>query len=76
MTDTTATPAAPVSRRAWTIGAVAAAAVVAGAGVGWWRSRVAGGEGGSADRLWGLTFQKPEGGALALAPFRGQPRGV
>lgn len=73
MTETTAPASAPISRRAWTLAAVAGVAVVAGAGVGWWRSRSGAGEPGAADRLWGLTFQKPDGGSLAMASFRGKP---
>jgi thiol-disulfide isomerase/thioredoxin len=47
-------------------------AVAAGAGVAWWRASREG-EGGSAEALWGLTFQTPQGGSLALSTFRGKP---
>lgn len=73
MTETTIAPTASGTRRAWMLGAVAGLAVAAGAGMSWWRARSGVGEDAAAERLWGLTFQKPDGGSLALAAFRGKP---
>ncbi len=70
-----------MNRRQW-MGAGAGVAVVA-AGGGWWtRQRTAAPEqvaaapaaaSGSADDLWSLRFERPEGGALALETLRGRP---
>jgi thiol-disulfide isomerase/thioredoxin len=58
-------------RNAVTIG-VAAAALAAGAGFGWWRERRSALP--EAERaLWDLQFDRPEGGSLPLAGLRGQP---
>ena len=67
--------AGPASRRRrnWLVGAVAAGAVAAGAGVGWWRQRPTTVESGAIERLWTLNFDKPDGGALAMASLRGRP---
>jgi thiol-disulfide isomerase/thioredoxin len=61
-----------MKRRTLAIGAaVGAAAAVAGAGVAWWRLRPekvplpAG--------FWQTRFERPEGGELALANYRGKP---
>ena len=65
--------AGPPTRRTLLVGAVAAAAAVAGAGVGWWRLRPTGASGDPADALWALTLDTPAGEPLALAGLRGQP---
>ena len=53
------------------IGGVAGGAALAGAGLAWWRLGV------SAPPLpadfWQLRFERPEGGELALADWRGKP---
>jgi thiol-disulfide isomerase/thioredoxin len=54
------------------LGAVAAAAVAAGAGFAWWRSRATAGD-AAADHLWTLSFQTPQGTQLDLAPLKGRP---
>jgi thiol-disulfide isomerase/thioredoxin len=80
MNSSAGTPADPAvsggtSRRVWLYGAVAAAAALAGAGGAWWRAE--GGSESSGERLgdpfWSQRFERPEGGELALAQFRGKP---
>ena len=62
-----------VARRHWLLGgAVAAAAVAAGAGWSLWRQRgTAAGAGAQAD-LWSSSFDTPAGTRLAMADLRGQ----
>jgi len=69
------TPAAATghSRRGWLIASVAAAAAAAGAGFAWWRQRPADADAGAVQRLWSLEFERPQGGALAMASLRGNP---
>ena len=69
----------PVRRRLLTAG-VAAGAVLAGAGVAWWRSSAtpptgsgSGGADAGLDNLWALHLARPEGGELALGRLRGKP---
>ena len=70
--------ASPARRRLLTVG-VAAGAVLAGAGVAWWRQPAtppAGGadsDGSALDKLWSLSLARPEGGEIALATLRGKP---
>jgi thiol-disulfide isomerase/thioredoxin len=72
------THSSPARRRLLTVG-VAAGAVLAGAGVAWWRQSAtppAGGVDGDAsamDNLWSLSLARPEGGEIALATLRGKP---
>lgn len=65
--------AANPRRRNWLVGAVAVGAVAAGAGVAWWRQRPQAVEDGAIDRLWTLNFDRPQGGALSMATFKGRP---
>jgi thiol-disulfide isomerase/thioredoxin len=59
-----------VNRRHWVLGG----AGVAAAGVGWQTWHSAGPTAPSAtDVLWGLRFQRPEGGELVMAELRGRP---
>jgi thiol-disulfide isomerase/thioredoxin len=60
------------SRRSVMVGA-ALAAVVAGAGVSWWRLRPADVAAGAEEALWGMQFDQPAGGSLAMASLRGKP---
>lgn len=70
--NTTFNPPSGPKRRHWVIG-VAGGAVVAGAGLSWWRS--------SANRLapaveqllWTSRFEQPDGTPLALETLRGRP---
>jgi thiol-disulfide isomerase/thioredoxin len=70
--NTAFNPPSGPKRRHWVIG-VAGGAVVAGAGLSWWRS--------SANRLapaveqllWTSRFEQPDGTPLALETLRGRP---
>jgi thiol-disulfide isomerase/thioredoxin len=70
--NTTFNPPSGPKRRHWVIG-VAGGAVVAGAGLSWWRS--------SANRLapaveqllWTSRFEQPDGTPLALETLQGRP---
>lgn len=61
------------SRRTLLAAGVAATAAVAGAGAGWWRYRLSQQAASAADALWSLRFERPEGGELVMANFRGVP---
>jgi thiol-disulfide isomerase/thioredoxin len=73
--------ASPATRRRWLLGSVGAAAVVAGAGVAWWRGRESAvarapaspEDAAATGKLWALTLQSPDGTPLALASFKGKP---
>lgn len=63
-------------RRRLLYGAVAGAAALGGAGLGWWRLRAPAGDGGDAAgaALWRMAFPPPGGGApVALRSFAGRP---
>ena len=69
-----APPVRPLlERRGFLYAGVAAAAGVAGAGLAW--RRLAPGEmvDGAVDSLWGMDFQTPAGGTLAMASLREKP---
>lgn len=63
-------------RRGWAI-AASVAAVAATSGIGWsiWRQSGtrAAANSGFEDELWSSSFERPDGGRLAMASFRGQP---
>lgn len=71
---TAASPGAarPGTRRALLAG-VAGAALVAGAGVAWWRLRPAQLGRDAGEALWPLSFATPQGGTLDMASLRGRP---
>lgn len=73
MTELTAPEGVDGRRRGWIFGAVAAAAVAGGAGVAWWRIRPAPADAAAVERMWSLSFETPQGGALPMAGFRGKP---
>jgi thiol-disulfide isomerase/thioredoxin len=75
MTDTSANPPADPRRRNWMLVGVAAAAAAAGAGVAWWKQKPAQApiDDAAVQRLWGLSFDSPQGTPLAMAQFRGKP---
>lgn len=73
MNDTTAPEPISGSRRNWLAAGVAVAAAAAGGGFAWWRERAGSEDAGAVERLWGLTFQTPQGGSLAFASFKGRP---
>jgi thiol-disulfide isomerase/thioredoxin len=60
-----------VKRRTAITAGVAAAA--AAGGLGWWHLRQTGADDAVADALWALSFERPDGGPLAMAALRGQP---
>ena len=62
-----------LERRGFLYAGVAAAAGLAGAGLAWWR--LAPGEmvDGAVGSLWGMDFQTPAGGTLAMASLREKP---
>ena len=60
-------------RRRFLYAGVGAAAAASGAGWAWWKYRPHAVEPGAGDALWGQSFQTPEGAALAMQSFRGQP---
>ena len=61
-----------LSRRGALGAGVGAAAALAGGAVAW-RARLAEETGRAVDALWALRFERPEGGTLAMADFRGKP---
>lgn len=74
MHDPTQTPAAALPRnRRWLLGAVAGGAALAGAGLGLWRTRVGPADDGALARFWDLSFQTPQGTALAMGALKGRP---
>ena len=60
-----------MNRRRWLAAGIGVAAVAAGAGTAVYRSRHE--TRGAEAALWGLSFERPDGGALAMAGFRGHP---
>ena len=66
-------PASSPSRRRLLYASVAGMAVLAGSGLAWWKFQPHAVEKGAEDALRGMEFDKPEGGALALASFSGRP---
>lgn len=61
------------SRRRLLYAGVAGAAALGGAGLAWWKFQPHAMEAGAEQALWGLEFEKPEGGALAVKSFAGKP---
>jgi thiol-disulfide isomerase/thioredoxin len=53
--------------------AVGAAAALTGAGVAWHRLRPSPADADAAGTLWSMQFERPEGGKLVMADFRGNP---
>lgn len=68
-------PTAPSlpARRGLLYAGVAGAAVLAGSGLAWWKFQPHSIESGAEEALWGMEFDKPEGGTLALKSFAGKP---
>ena len=62
----------PARRRAL-FAAVAAAAVLGGAGLAWWRTSLRDSADGAVDAFWRLDFATPDGGRLAMSSLRGKP---
>ena len=73
--ESVATPGgvpSPARRRLLYAG-VAGAAAVGGGGLAWWRFQPHAMESGAEQALWGLEFDRPEGGVVALKSFAGKP---
>ena len=66
-------PPASAGRRRWLYAGVAAAAALGGAGVAWWRFRPHAVADGAEKALWGMEFERPEGGSVALQALAGKP---
>lgn len=63
----------PPSRRRVLYAGVAGAAALGGAGLAWWKFQPHALEPGAEQALWGLEFDTPGGGSLALKSFAGKP---
>ena len=61
-----------LSRRS-AIGAAVGVAAAAGGALAWWRSTSPGQSESATQALWALQFDRPEGGKLVMADFRGSP---
>jgi thiol-disulfide isomerase/thioredoxin len=61
------------ARRRLLYAGVAAAAGLGGAGIAWWKFQPHAMAAGVEQTLWGLEFERPEGGALAMAALKGKP---
>lgn len=68
---TTAETPADTRRRKILLAGLGVAAAVAGAGLALWRQKPS--DSGSADLLWGQSFDTPAGGSLAFQSLRGKP---
>lgn len=62
-----------VARRHWITAGVATAAGLAGALVAWQKYQPQGVMDVAVQNFWGQSFEKPEGGTLAMEAFRGKP---
>lgn len=66
--------AAPsATRRRALYAGVAGLAALGGAGYAWWKYQPHAMEPGAEQALWGLEFDRPEGGALAMQSLSGKP---
>ena len=61
------------TRRRLLYAGVAGAAAVGGAGLAWWKFQPHAMEAGAEQALWGMEFERPEGGVVALKSFSGKP---
>ncbi|MBE7366095.1 TlpA family protein disulfide reductase [Ramlibacter pallidus] len=61
------------ARRRWLVAGVAAAAAAAGGGLAWWRNRPRAVDDAAVERIWSLSFDRPQGAPLAMASLRGKP---
>jgi thiol-disulfide isomerase/thioredoxin len=61
------------ARRRWLVAGVAALAGAAGGGLAWWRNRPGAADDEAVQRMWGLAFDQPQGGTLAMASLKGKP---
>lgn len=61
------------TRRRALYAGVAGLAALGGAGYAWWKYQPHAMEPGAEQALWGLEFDRPEGGALAMQSLSGKP---
>jgi thiol-disulfide isomerase/thioredoxin len=81
MDEAMTTGGASAPRRRALVAGVATAAVLAGAGYAWWRSRQGAGQGQGAgevdqagvQQFWPMEFDTPQGAKLAMASLKGKP---
>jgi thiol-disulfide isomerase/thioredoxin len=75
MDDETKAAVGPPSarRRTWLLASVGGLAAATGAGLAWWRLHPADVADDAPQQLWGLNFETPQGGPLAMASLRGKP---
>jgi thiol-disulfide isomerase/thioredoxin len=80
MNDAVTSAKSPAPRRRGLVVGVAAAAVLAGAGYAWWRTKQGGSAAGAPDvdqsgvaQFWPLEFETPQGTKLAMASLKGKP---
>ncbi len=59
--------------RRWVLAGAGASAAAVGAALSWWRLSPAETQPGAVDALWGLRFERPQGGELVMANLRGRP---
>lgn len=60
-------------RRKLLTAGVAATAAALGAGLAWWRLSPSAAAPEAVENLWGMQFETPSGGQLAMASLRGRP---
>ncbi|KQP14162.1 TlpA disulfide reductase family protein [Pseudorhodoferax sp. Leaf267] len=68
----TADKTPPAGRRGLVLGA-GAAALLAGAGAAWWSRRPSAEDAAATQALWAVQGERPQGGTLDMAAFRGKP---
>lgn len=61
------------SRRRALLGVVGLAAALGGAGLAWWRFSPQTPADSVVDDFWGMTFETPDGGTMAMSSLRGRP---
>ena len=61
------------ARRRFLYAGVSGAAALGGAGLAWWKFQPHAMEPGAEQALWGMEFDTPDGGTLALKSFAGKP---
>lgn len=73
--DTSIDPVAGSAPRRRALLGVAAAATLAGVGLGWWTAQDEGGATGNGpvDSLWSLQWDTPQGRVLSMQTFKGHP---
>jgi thiol-disulfide isomerase/thioredoxin len=71
--EASSSPAPRAPGRRGLVAGVAATALLAGAGLAWWRLRPSDLAPGAGEALWSMDFQTPQGGTLEMASLRGRP---